>query len=123
MPIRSYIFVLFIIFITSSVSVGLLYHYMNPLTNPELSLALLGTGIFLSAGSILIMLLFFIKKVYYRGDVTISTMNASVRQGILISFGIVFTGVLYLFHITETRLILAVWATLGCIEVMIQAIE
>lgn len=66
MPIRSYIFVLFIIFITSSISVGLLWFYMNPLTNPELALALLGTGVFLSLGSILIIFLFFLKKVYYR---------------------------------------------------------
>lgn len=50
-------------------------------------------------------------------------MNASVRQGILISFGVVFTGVLYVFNITELRLILAVWATIGCLEVMIQAVE
>lgn len=50
-------------------------------------------------------------------------MNASLRQAILITSGLMFTLFLYMFQIYESRVILAVWATLGCIEVMIQAIE
>lgn len=68
-------------------------------------------------------IIFFIKKIYYRGDVHIQTMNASVRQAILITIGGILMLTLHMFHIDEARLIMTVWAIIGCIEVMIQAVE
>jgi hypothetical protein len=50
-------------------------------------------------------------------------MNASLRQAILLTIGAILMLALYGLHIYETRLILTIWATLGCLEVMIQAVE
>jgi hypothetical protein len=96
---------------------------MNPVSEPLMALSLMGLGIFLAASSFLTFLLFFIKKLYYRGDIQISTMNASLRQAILITIGGLLMLTLRAFHISEPRLILIVWAVLACFEVMIQAVE
>ncbi len=123
MLIRSYLFALLIIFLTSSVSVALLLLYMNPMTNPEMAFILLGIGLFLVIASVSVPIIFFIKKVYYRGDVSMATMNASVRQGVLLSAGVIFMGAMHLYRVDDLKMILALWATIGCIEVMIQAVE
>lgn len=123
MSIRLYLFILLIIFLVSATSVTLLLHYMNPIPNPPLAFSLLGIGIFLTASSLLAPILFFMKKVYYRGDVNLGTMNASIRQSILIATGIIFLGALLLYHITEWHILLTALTTLGCIEVMFQAID
>ena len=125
MPIKSYIFILFLIFGASISSVLLLLFYMNPVPTEtrNIALFLMGTAFFLSSTSFLAPLLFFMKKIYYRGDVTVSTMNASLRQAILITLGTMMTVFLFMFGVVEARMIAAVWAIVGCIEVMIQAIE
>lgn len=83
----------------------------------------MGTGFFLASSSFLSIFLFFLKKIYYRGEVSLSTMNASLRQAILITIGAILMLTLRALHIYEPRLILTVWLTLGCLEVMIQAVD
>jgi hypothetical protein len=80
-------------------------------------------AVFLSGSSMLSLILFFIKKIYYRGDVNIGTIHASIRQSILISIGCILMLGLHSVHSYEDRLIAMIWLTLGCIEVMAQAIE
>ena len=50
-------------------------------------------------------------------------MNASLRQAIFITIGIMLMLTLRAFHIYESKLILTVWMVLACLEVMIQAVE
>ena len=69
------------------------------------------------------MVLFFMKKIHYRGEVSLSTMSASIRQSIFIILGLIMTAVLYGLSIAEYRLILMVWAAIACLEIMVQAIE
>lgn len=123
MSIRFYFFLLFFIFITSSTSVALLYFYMNPIPHPVRALILMGIGIFLVLASFLAPTLFFMKKVYYRGDVNLSTMNASVRQGILLSLMTIFLSVLSIYNVQEWHIIATGIATIVCVEVMFQAID
>ena len=123
MSLRLYFFILLVIFITRGLSVGLLYFYMNPLNNPNLSLSLMGIGIFLAMTSFLAPFLYFFKKIYYRGDVNISTMHASLRQGILLTTAVLFLGVLFLFQIREWQVFATAIATILCIEVMFQALS
>ncbi len=123
MSIRAYFLFLFCIFGTSSISLVLLWFYMNPANNPELAFLLLFIGFFLFGISLLIPLIFFAKKIYYRGDVNLGTMNASVRQGILFMIGIIAMCALHLYQIHEMHFILAIWATVGCLEVMIQVLD
>ncbi len=123
MPLRAYFFILFLIFLASSASVAMLYFYMDPTSAVLMAFSLMSMALFLASSSFLSLALFFLKKIYYRGDVNISTIHASIRQAILLSIGgILMTG-LYGAHIYEPRLILTVWLTLGCIEVMAQALE
>ncbi|PID84269.1 hypothetical protein CSB09_01945 [Candidatus Gracilibacteria bacterium] len=121
MSLRLYFFILFLIFISSSASVVLLYYYMTP--SSSLALVLMGASLFLMLGSLFSPVLFFVKKIYYRGDVNISTMNSSLRQGILVTTGIIMMLVFQVFQINEQQLVFALWATLGCMEVMAQALE
>lgn len=123
MTIRLYMFILMIIFLTSGLSVTLLLFYMNPLSNPELSLILLSIGVFLFASSLLSPIIFFMKKIYYRGDVSIFTMNASVRQSILLVLGGVLFFWLYLYHISDRNILLIIVATIACIEIMFQVLD
>ena len=96
---------------------------MDPTTAMMMAFSLMSMAIFLTSSSFLSLALFFLKKIYYRGDVNISTIHASIRQAILLSVGGILMGALYGVHIYEPRLIATVWLTLGCIEVMAQAIE
>jgi hypothetical protein len=123
MPLRAYFFILFLIFLASSASMAMLYWYMDPTTNVMMGFSMMGMGLFLTLSSFLSLGLFFVKKIYYRGDVYVSTLHASIRQSILISVGSILMIGLYGAHIYEPRLIATVWLTLGCIEVMAQAIE
>lgn len=123
MTIRLYMFILMIIFLTSGLSVTLLLFYMNPLSNPELSLILLSIGVFLFASSLLSPIIFFMKKIYYRGDVSIFTMNASVRQSILLVLGGVLFFWLYLYRISDRNILLIIVATIACIEIMFQVLD
>ncbi len=101
----------------------MLYFYMDPNTALMMAFSLMSMAVFLTASSSLSLILFFIKKIYYRGDVNISTIHSSIRQAILLSVGGIMMVALYGAHIYEPRLIATVWLTLGCIEVMAQAIE
>ena len=123
MSLKPYFFILLIIFLSSSTSAGLLLFYLNPELDPTLAFSLMGIAVLLAGSSFLAAFLFFFKKIYYRGDVTLSTMSASIRQGILIMLGVFMMTMLYAFHIFESRLIMMIWAAIACLEVMIQAVE
>ena len=96
---------------------------MSPEKDIQTAITLMGTSIFLSGSSILSMVVFFMKKIYYRGDVSISTMNASVRQSILMTVGGIIMFILYVLHLFEPKLIMIAWAAMACLEVMAQAVE
>lgn len=85
MTLRLYSIILFVILMTSGLSSSLLFFYMNPENSPRLAFGLMGISSFLLASSLLSFLLFFLKKLYLRGDINISTMHHSLRQSILIS--------------------------------------
>ena len=96
---------------------------MNPLSQVELSLTLLSIGVFLSTSSFLAPLIFFIKKIYYRGDVSIFTMNASVRQAILLVLCGIFLTWMQLYHIDDQNIVLIAITTVLCIEIMFQSMD
>ena len=123
MSLKPYFFILLIIFFSSTTSALLLLNYMSPEKDIRTAMILMGTSVFLACSSILSMVVFFMKKIYYRGDVSMSTMNASLRQSILITVGAMMMFTLYVLHLFEPRLIMIVWAAMGCLEVMAQAVE
>jgi hypothetical protein len=96
---------------------------MSPERDIQSALILMGISLFLAGSSFLTAFIFFIKKIYYRGDVSMSTMNASLRQSVFITIGSIMMLILYAFHLFEPKLIMIVWAAIGCLEVMAQAVE
>lgn len=123
MSLRPYFFILFLIFLSSGSSILLLLFYMNPENDLKMAFLLMSTAIFLAGSSFLSFFIFFIKKVYYRGDVTTSTMNASIRQSCLLLIGTIVMFALRTFHIAELNTVLAVWGALIILELMFQALD
>ncbi|OIP54095.1 hypothetical protein AUK10_01560 [Candidatus Gracilibacteria bacterium CG2_30_37_12] len=80
-----YLLTIFIIFLSSTISVLLLFFYMNVENNLMVGLTIMGIASFLASSSFLSLLIYFFKKIYYRGEVYISTIHTSLRQGILFS--------------------------------------
>jgi hypothetical protein len=60
---------------------------MDPTTALVMAFSLMSMAVFLASSSLTSLVLFFLKKIYYRGDVNISTIHASIRQAILLSAG------------------------------------
>lgn len=123
MSLKPYYFILLVIFLSSAASAILLYYYLNPEMETKIAFSLMGAALFLAGSSFLSLFIFFIKKIYYRGEVYLATMSASIRQAIFIVLGCIFTALLYGISLFERNLILMVWAAIGCLEIMIQAIE
>lgn len=123
MSLKPYFFILFIIFLSSTSSAALLLFYLNPELDTKLAFSLMTFALFLAGSSILSIILFFLKKIYYRGEVALSTMSASIRQSILLVIGWLMMGLLFALQIADNQLIAMVWAALACFEIMIQALE
>ncbi len=80
-------------------------------------------SVILAGGSLFAFVLFFIKKIYYRGEVYVATMNASLRQATLIMIGTIGTLGLSIYGISQPKLVLIIWMVMMVIEVMAQALE
>jgi hypothetical protein len=58
---------------------------MNVENNLMVGLTIMGIASFLASSSFLSLVIYFFKKIYFRGEVYISTIHTSLRQGILLS--------------------------------------
>lgn len=83
-----YLLTIFIIFLSSITSALLLFFYMNPESNMLVGFTIMSIACFLSLSSFLALLIYLFKKLYYRGEVYISTVHSSVRQGVLLTLSI-----------------------------------
>ncbi|MDD2565822.1 MAG: hypothetical protein PHZ26_01755 [Candidatus Gracilibacteria bacterium] len=83
--IKAYLLTLFIIFLTSLLSMILLFYYMDPESNLSVAIATITTASFLSLSSLFTLVIYFFKRIYYRGEMFISNLNSSLRQGILLA--------------------------------------
>lgn len=78
-------FILWIIFLTSSLSAALLLNYLDPETNFKVAFTVMGAAVFLAGASFSSIAFYSFKKIYYRGEIHPGVFFASVRQGILFS--------------------------------------
>lgn len=78
-------FILWTIFLTSSLSAALLLFYLDPESNFAVAFTAMGIAAFLSIASFFSMAFYAFKKIYYRGEIHPGVFYASVRQGILFS--------------------------------------
>ncbi len=77
--------ILFVLFLVSSVTVYLILHYVDILENTYLALSAIIFSYILCVSSFFTFILYFFKKIYYRGNVYIYHILSSFRQGFLIS--------------------------------------
>lgn len=101
------LFIIFIIFLISSLTLGLIFNYLDPYRNELLSLITLFLTFLLFSTSFFSMLIYFIKKIYYRWEIFISHIFSTVRQSTLISIFFIGLFVFYMlgvFSITTTLL-------------------
>jgi hypothetical protein len=124
MNLRIYSLILTIILISSLTSIFLLLYYMNPETDLSFSFALMSLAVILAGSSILAFLIFFIKKIYYRGEVYVATMHASVRQATLIMLACIGTLGLYSYYGSlQPKLVLTFCMVMMIIEIMAQSLD
>ncbi len=77
---RIYLLTLLVIFLSSMASALLLFFYMNIESNIVVGLTIMSIACFLASSSFLALLIYIFKRLYYRGEVYIHTIHASVRQ-------------------------------------------
>lgn len=82
---RLLLFIILLIFIFSSISFYFILNYLDPYEYKTFSISLIIISFILSVSSFLTLLLFFLKKVYYRWNVYVYNVISSFRQWFLIS--------------------------------------
>ena len=85
------LFVIFLIFVFSSITFYMILNYLDPYSNKILSIIFILFTFVLSVSTLSALVLFFIKKIHYRWRVEIFHVKTSFRQGLLISLFIVGT--------------------------------
>lgn len=117
----------FIIFLINSLSLVLILNFVDPINSSQwtkvIALTSLVVTFILSISSLFTIILYFFKKIYYRGEVYMFHIYTSIRQGVLISFFWLWS--IYLNHLnsftSSTGWLLAV--ALVFIELLIQNLE
>ncbi len=84
--IKIYLITLLLIFLTSWISMILLLHYMDPESNLKVALATMWVAAFLTFSALLTLIIYFFKKIYFRWEIFMTHLNASLRQGIFITW-------------------------------------
>lgn len=96
---------------------------MNPESDFQIAFILMGTAVFLFGSTFLALFIYFIKRIYYRGEVYMSTLNASLRQSTLMMIAAIATITIYSYNIFDPKLIALIWAAVICFEVMMQTLD
>ena len=122
MRFSPYVSTLFLIFVLSIVSSTLLYLYLDPERNLAVSYTTMGTALTLAVASISGILIYFFKKVYYRGLISKETLNASVRQGFLFAIGLLGIAIFHKLGILNVKTGGLLLCILFLLELMIQSI-
>lgn len=120
---RFLLFIIFIIFLFSLVTFVLLLNYLDPYEYKLLSIILMMFTFILGVSSLLTVIIYFLKKIYYRGRVYIYHVLSSFRQWFFIALFIV---AMMIFNIIWVPIILT-WFLLIIIfmflELFIQNLE
>jgi len=74
------IIILFLVFLISSVIIILILNYIDPFTANNIIIYSFLFSIFLSISTFFTLIIYFIKKVHYRGQVVINHISSSFRQ-------------------------------------------
>ncbi|MDD5197928.1 MAG: hypothetical protein PHN60_03655 [Candidatus Gracilibacteria bacterium] len=118
-----YLLTIFIIFLSSITSVLLLFFYMNLENNMLVGITIMGIACFLAGSSFFTLALYLFKKLYYRGNVYISTIHSSLRQGVLLALGILGLVIFYSLGVLNLKTGGLLFIITVLFEFMIQSIS
>ena len=80
------LFVMFLIFVISSITFFMILDYLDPYLNKILAIFLISFTFFISISTLSGLILYFIKKIHYRWMVELYHIKTSFRQGLFIAF-------------------------------------
>lgn len=120
--IKIYLLTLLIIFLTSSVSILLLLYYMDPESNLSVAYSVMWTAAFLTITSILTLIIFFFKKIYYRWQILMTNLNASLRQWIFAAWYMIWVVIFNWMWVYNIKTAALLFVSLLFIELIFQTI-
>ncbi len=85
MKIKIFLTFIFILFIISLTTLILILNFMDPYSNTRIAIITASISFVLSLTSFLTFILYFFKKIYYRGEVFLYHLTSSFRQSFLLS--------------------------------------
>ncbi|HRI36200.1 MAG TPA: hypothetical protein PK765_03935 [bacterium] len=123
MRVTPYILLLLIIHITSVLSMYLLYRFMDIERDIVLSVGSMGISALLAVMSLVGIVLYFIKRIWYRGEVSFATLMTSVRQGTLLAIFLLAMIAFHRFGIMQVSTVGLLASTLICLELLIGSLD
>lgn len=120
---KFYAIALLAIFFTSFLSAILLFLYMDIERNFTVGYSVMGAAVFLALSSFLAMSLYFFKKILYRGDTYLVTLQNSIRQGVIIGIYLMGNIALYAFSILTAQTAFLAFSVTFFTELLFQSME
>jgi hypothetical protein len=123
MRITPYVILLLLIHATSLLSVYFLYRYMDIERDIVLAVGAMGIAVFLAVLSLTGIVLYGIKRVWYRGEVSFATLMSSVRQGALFAIFLIALAAFYRFEIIQISTVGLLVSTIVCFELLVGSLD
>jgi len=111
------------IFIISSLSFFLILNYMDPFVTPKIAVSFLTITFFTSVSSFLSLIIYFIKKIHFRGEVYLYHIKTSFRQAVLFTLFVLSSIVFYIFKAPMFLTITLLFILFLFLELFIGSIE
>lgn len=112
--------IILFIFILSIITLYLIFNYLDPYRNELVSLITLITSFILFISSFITLLLYILKKVYYRGEVFLSHIFSSLRQWFLFSLFLIWLVIFKIVWVLSFSTILLLFVIILFIELMFE---
>lgn len=123
MRITPYIVLLLLIHATSLLSIYFLYRFMDVERDIVLAVGAMGIAVFLAVMSLAGMILYLIKRIWYRGEVSFSTLMSSVRQGALFAIFLIALAAFHKFGIMQVSTVGLLVSTIACFELLVGSLD
>jgi len=115
--------ILFLIFMFSSITFYMILNYLDPYDNKILAVIFVTFTFMSSISTFLALLLFFIKKIHYRGRVELYHIKTSFRQGFLVSLLLLWVIVFWILNAPVLILTVLLFIILILLELFIQNLD
>lgn len=117
------LFVIFLIFVISSITFFMILNYLDPYLNVYLSIFLVSFTFVSSIASFSTLLLFFIKKIHYRWRVELFHVKSSFRQWLFVALFFVGLIIFKVLNAPTIILMFLLFIILGFLELLLQNLD